>query len=365
MLNIALLNVGVQLSAPRWVTARAIAWFQSALTGGIALGAWMWGHVAADWGLTAALIASGIALVLTPLIGLVSPMPRVSAADVEMIDVANEPEVALAITARSGPIVIEFDYRVDPDSARQFYDVMLKMQLTRLRNGAFDWSLSRDIADPALWTERYHCPTWADYLRLRSRFTHSDRELQALADAFHTAGPAPRSPTTRAAAGLSAMARGDSRSANRSDQYLPAVRDLRTVVLSSSSMMPRRAVAPLPRLDGNCAWSLTPRERRSSTGLTGFTGLPTDREESLGEQILWFFGRGGGDSQRVRGRRSLNPVNPVNPVKISVRLSLSAIELCCGYRWRSPKRVESMQESSLSFSGRFVHSLILSIQPIL
>ena len=52
MLNIALLNVGVQLSAPRWVTARAIAWFQSALTGGIALGAWMWGHVAADWGLT-------------------------------------------------------------------------------------------------------------------------------------------------------------------------------------------------------------------------------------------------------------------------------------------------------------------------
>ena len=115
-------------------------------------------------------------------------MPRVSADDVEMIDVANEPEVALAITARSGPIIIELDYRVDPDSARQFYDVMLKIQLARLRNGAFDWSLSRDIADPALWTERYHCPTWGDYLRLRSRITHSDRELQALADAFHTAG---------------------------------------------------------------------------------------------------------------------------------------------------------------------------------
>jgi hypothetical protein len=59
------------------------------------------------------------------------------------------------------------------------------MQRTRLRNGAFDWSLSRDIADPELWTERYHCPTWADYLRLRSRFTHADRELQTMADAFH------------------------------------------------------------------------------------------------------------------------------------------------------------------------------------
>ena len=192
MLKIALLNVGVQLSAPRWVTARAIAWFQSALTGGIALGAWIWGYTAANWELSTALFASGIALMLTPLIGLLLPMPRVSADDAEMVEIAGEPDVALAITARSGPIVIELDYRVDPAAARQFYDVMLKVQRVRLRNGAFDWSLSRDIADPALWTERYNCPTWADYLHLRSRFTQSDRELQVLADSFHTAGPGAR-----------------------------------------------------------------------------------------------------------------------------------------------------------------------------
>lgn len=192
MLNIALLNVGVQLSAPRWVTARAIAWFQASLTGGIAIGAWLWGMVASDWGVSNALIASGITLILTPLIGLALPMPPVSTADVEMVEIANEPEVGLALTGRSGPIVIEIDYRVNPDAARQFYDVMLKMQRTRLRNGAFDWSLSRDIADPELWTERYHCPTWADYLRLRSRFTHADRELQTMADAFHTAGSGAR-----------------------------------------------------------------------------------------------------------------------------------------------------------------------------
>lgn len=192
MLNIALLNVGVQLSAPRWVTARAIAWFQASLTGGIAIGAWIWGMVASDWGVSTALIASGVTLLLSPLLGLVLPMPPVSTADVEMVEIANEPEVALALTARSGPIVIEIDYRVSPEVARQFYDVMLKMQRTRLRNGAFDWSLSRDIADPELWTERYHCPTWADYLRLRSRFTHADRELQAMADGYHIAGPGHR-----------------------------------------------------------------------------------------------------------------------------------------------------------------------------
>jgi MFS family permease len=186
-LYIALLNIAVQLSAPRWVTARAIACFQSTLTGGIAIGAWMWGHVTAEWGLSTALIASGIALALTPLIGLMLPMPHVFERDVEMIDITKEPDVALALTARSGPIVIELDYRVDPEAAREFYDVMLKMQLAQLRNGAFDWSISRDIGDPELWTERFHCPTWADYLRLRSRITHSDRKLQENANAFHTA----------------------------------------------------------------------------------------------------------------------------------------------------------------------------------
>ncbi len=192
MLLIALLNVGVQLSAPRWVTARAISLFQSSLTGGIAFGAWMWGRVAVEWGVAGALIASGVTLILTPLIGLILPMPRVSHTEVEMVEMANEPELALAITARSGPIAIEIDYQVDPAAARQFYDVMLKVQSTRLRNGGFDWSISRDIADLALWTERFHCPTWGDYLRQRSRFTKSDRELQVLADSFHTAGSASR-----------------------------------------------------------------------------------------------------------------------------------------------------------------------------
>ena len=46
---------------------------------------------------------------------------------------------------------------------------MQEVQLSRQRNGAYGWSIARDIADPELWTERYHCPTWLDYLRQRNR----------------------------------------------------------------------------------------------------------------------------------------------------------------------------------------------------
>jgi len=190
---IALLNVGVQLSVPRWVAARALTWFQSSLTGGIALGAWIWGHVAAQWGLANALLASGATLILQPLLGLIFPVPQVSTAKVEVVDLGHEPEVALGITVRSGPIVIEVDYVVKPDDARQFYGTMLKLSSARSRNGAYDWSIARDISDQALWTERYHYPTWGDYLRQRSRVTIGDRELQSSADAFH----APMAPGAR------------------------------------------------------------------------------------------------------------------------------------------------------------------------
>jgi hypothetical protein len=166
------------------VTARALSWYQSSLTGGIAIGAFLWGHVAGEVGVGEAVVLSGAAMMLTPVLGLLLPMPRVSAAEIEPVEIAREPEVALALTTRSGPVVVEIEYAIEPDHARHFYDLMMKVQTARLRSGAFEWSIARDVADPALWTERYHCPTWGDYLRQRSRLTQSDMALQEAIDAY-------------------------------------------------------------------------------------------------------------------------------------------------------------------------------------
>src|SRR5208282_4209489 len=40
--SVTLFNVGVQLAAPRWVAGRALAAYQAAISGGIAVGAWIW-----------------------------------------------------------------------------------------------------------------------------------------------------------------------------------------------------------------------------------------------------------------------------------------------------------------------------------
>jgi MFS family permease len=189
MMAVALFNIGVQLSAPRWVAGRSLAAFQASIAGGIAIGSWGWGRLTDAAGVEVALLVSAALMLASPLLGLWLRMPRVGARN-EDAEVLADPEVQLALTARSGPLVVEIEYRVAQENARAFHNVMQEVQLSRQRNGAYGWSIARDIADPELWTERYHCPTWLDYLRQRNRSTQSERALHQRAMGFHL-GPDP------------------------------------------------------------------------------------------------------------------------------------------------------------------------------
>ena len=189
MLAVALFNIGVQLSAPRWVAGRSLAAFQASIAGGIAIGSWVWGRLTDAAGVETALLVSAALMLASPLLGRWLRMPRVGARN-EDAEVLADPEVQLSLTARSGPLVVEIEYRVAQDNARAFHSVMQEVQLSRQRNGAYGWSIARDIADPELWTERYHCPTWLDYLRQRNRPTQSERALHQRAMDFHL-GPDP------------------------------------------------------------------------------------------------------------------------------------------------------------------------------
>jgi len=190
MLSVALFNIGVQLSAPRWVAGRSLAAFQASIAGGIAIGSWGWGRLTDSAGVEIALLISAGLMLLSPILGIWLRMPPVGARNEAATEVLADPEVRLSLTGRSGPLVVEIEYRVAQDNARLFHNVMQEVQLSRQRNGAYGWSIARDIADPELWTERYHCPTWLDYLRQRNRATQSERALHQRAIDFHL-GPGP------------------------------------------------------------------------------------------------------------------------------------------------------------------------------
>lgn len=190
MIAVTLFNIGVQLSTPRWVAGRALAAYQAAIAGGVAIGSWLWGYVANGVGIGNALLIAGAVMFVSPVLAIWLRMPSTEGANNDAVDALEEPEVNLSISQRSGPIVVEIEYRVSQQKARAFYTTMLQLQAIRQRNGAYDWSIARDIADPELWIERYHCPTWLDYLRQRNRSTQSEREVQLRAIGFHL-GPEP------------------------------------------------------------------------------------------------------------------------------------------------------------------------------
>ncbi|MGY3488005.1 MFS family permease [Bradyrhizobium sp. USDA 4011] len=184
-----LFNIGVQLSSPRWVTGRSLAAYQAVSSGGIALGSWAWGRLTDSAGVDTALLVASALLLLSPLLGRWLPMPRITAKGEEP-ETLEDLKVRVALTARSGPLVVEIEYRIPQENALAFHVLMQEVQLSRKRNGAYGWSIACDIADPELWTERYHCPTWLDYLRQRSRSTQAERALDRQATALHV-GPVP------------------------------------------------------------------------------------------------------------------------------------------------------------------------------
>lgn len=183
-MGVTFFNIAAQLSAPRWVAGRSLAMYQAAFSGGIAIGGWGWGRLTDVASVDIALLVSAACMLISPLLGIWLRMPRIGARgeDAEML---ADPKVRLPLTNRSGPLVVEIEYRVAPENARVFHNLMQDVQLARQRNGAYGWSIARDIGDPELWTERYHCPTWLDYLRLRNRPTQAERALDRQAVAFH------------------------------------------------------------------------------------------------------------------------------------------------------------------------------------
>src|SRR5213075_2190401 len=98
MLAVALFNIGVQLSAPRWVAGRSLAAFQAAIAGGIAIGSWGWGRLTDAAGVETALLVSAALMFASPLLGRWLKIPPVGARNEGATELLADPEVQLQLT---------------------------------------------------------------------------------------------------------------------------------------------------------------------------------------------------------------------------------------------------------------------------
>ncbi|MGR3572606.1 MFS transporter [Brevirhabdus sp.] len=189
---LSLFNVSVQLSTPRWVVGRALALYQTGVFGGMAGGSWLWGSLARAFSPgTALLLAAGL-LVGGALVGLWVRLPEFAHLNLAPMGRFKEPPLRLDLRYRSGPIMVMVDYNIAQEDVSEFMAAMNERRRIRIRDGAQQWALLRDMENPDLWTESYHVPTWVEYIRHNERRTQSDADVSDRLRALHRGPGKPR-----------------------------------------------------------------------------------------------------------------------------------------------------------------------------
>ena len=192
VLALATFNVTVQTSAPRWVVGRALSLYQMVTFGGMAGGSWAWGIVTGEIGLSEALLVSVLVLLVCVTLGWRFMLPQTEDLKLTLLKRWKEPEVALPIEHRSGPVVVTIEYRIDESQVLEFLTAMGDRKRIRRRDGARHWSLLRDLSEPDLWIERYDSPTWLDYVRQNQRMTEDDAAVSDRIRSLHRGPDKPR-----------------------------------------------------------------------------------------------------------------------------------------------------------------------------
>jgi MFS family permease len=192
VIALSLFNVIVQMSSPRWVVGRALAMYQMATFGGMALGSWVWGLLAGAVGLPLALTTAALCLLLGAALGLPLPLPAFGKADLSPTDQFRAPALQLDLRGRSGPIMVMIDYQIADEDLATFLTVMAERRRIRRRDGARQWVLLRDLEHPEQWTESYHVATWDEYLRHNMRRTKADSDVLGKLHALHRGSEPPR-----------------------------------------------------------------------------------------------------------------------------------------------------------------------------
>ena len=175
---LASLSAGTQTSAPAWVRARSVSMNLIAVQASIALGSAAWGSLASLAGTRIALAAAAVTM-----LALLAVNRRVRLRMGDQADVTPSMPLPDLVTAfeplpDDGPVLIQIEYRIDRENVEPFMGAIAKVEAVRRRNGASDWLVFRDLGEDGRFVERFIIRSWAEYVRLRTRMTIADREIQ-------------------------------------------------------------------------------------------------------------------------------------------------------------------------------------------
>jgi len=78
----------------------------------------------------------------------------------------------------AGPIMVQVEYAVETTCVDAFRTAMTQLGRNRRRDGAIEWWLFQDTADPSRFVETWVEETWASHLRNHDRVSVAHKELE-------------------------------------------------------------------------------------------------------------------------------------------------------------------------------------------
>ncbi|WP_255854194.1 MFS transporter [Marinobacterium rhizophilum] len=186
------LSISVQMVLPDWVRARGMSVYQMAVMGGTAAGAALWGQVATLADTRTSLAVSALCAMLALVVLCRVRIESAGARDLTPNQFWSEPELAMPLAPRQGPIMTQIEYCIDVARVEEFMQLMQESRRMRLRNGALSWELFQDAAAPSRFIEYFVDGSWVEHLRQHERVTAHDRAIWEQKLGFHLGDSAPK-----------------------------------------------------------------------------------------------------------------------------------------------------------------------------
>lgn len=181
----------VQVACPAWVRGRVLAVFMLIFSGSLVAGSAIWGEVASLMNAPAALRVAAIGLFVGLVAAVYYKLPEQYAFDFTPsfhLPPLDKDAVSQSEALRQAAVTIE--YQIDPAEVGEFLRAMEEVRQNRLRTGANNWNLYRDVEDPTRYVEIFESPSWVEHLRLHERVSVADQQVEKKVRAYHV-GDAP------------------------------------------------------------------------------------------------------------------------------------------------------------------------------
>lgn len=185
------LNVAAQNALPDWIRGRGLSIYGLVFFGAMTVGSLGWGALATWIGIPIALAVAAAGLVVA------IPLTRgyqlsVAPGDLTPSGHWPEPIVAAEIPGDRGPVMVTIEYRITADKQMTFREAVHRLSEQRRRDGAFQWSLMQDAAEPERFIEYFLVESWIEHERQHVRVTRDDADLQAEIGTLAKPGTVPR-----------------------------------------------------------------------------------------------------------------------------------------------------------------------------